>query len=309
MTNEKIKFKFVTCGESWEECIILPSMCSWDIIVKKLAEKFPDVELTCSMFLMHGDNQYFGSGISDSFSFWKMYDSAYSPEDDCIFAVVNDTLVMVRFFLNFNLELHAVVDLITNCSWDDITKAVSAKFSQLSPECIEGISVMSPTTCVDNGTIARDQKTFWDLVWLHNSDNSIMSMLIHGCRAYEFNCELQISRSVRACVKIPEKATWMEVQVIMAASFHLVAGQEVTNMEVIDRDGDSIGGICESLSDLWRRFSKGLEVDPNTVVLVYTEEAVGIGPAHLTDWWYDGRTRGVRGHKYDFRGTSISHYA
>lgn len=299
MTKMKlVKFRFVTNGQSEEKEIELAYMSSWETIISQITEHFLDVESSCTMSLVNGEDQYFGNDISDAFTFWKMYETAYSPEDDCIFAIVNDVLIKVRFFLSFNLDAHAVVDFPANCSWKAVKKIIASKFSQLS-EDIDHVSVMNST---DAEEIASDGKSFWDLVWIHDHDSGITNMMVHGGRAYEVLCQLEVSPVVVEKVKIPQSLAWMDAVKLIKTSLHLMSAQKVTKIEVVDCDGESIGQPCGSVEDLWRKFSRSVEVDPQTKVLVHSSSENSPEDMQLSDWTFDGRAADIHGHKFDFRG-------
>lgn len=277
---------------------MLPYMCGWDVIRNKLSDTCSDVLTSCSMSLLYGDDQPFGGGITDSYTFWKLYECGYSPDDNCIFAVTNDVLVRIRFFLVFDLDAHAIVDLVSNSSWVDICKSISSKFSKLNIDCIEGVSIMNGPQPIE---VAKDQKSFWDLVWHQHCVNSTLNMIVHACRAYLFLCELKISPDVSCEVKIAETTSWRKAVSEIKSALHLTAFQNIIMIEVVDGDGDSIGGPCDNVSDLWRRFSKGMEVDQQTRVLVHCESTADHG-LPLSDLAYDARTNEIHRHKFDYRG-------
>jgi hypothetical protein len=264
----EIRFQYLDSIQIKEFSLTLPYSSSWKILFKSLKEILLDLSSSPYLSLLDGENTVCHDDIHDSYTFWRLYDTIYTQEEGAIFRISNDRIVIIRFFLSFDLNSPCKIEILVNSTWKTILQLLSTKFPNFNPDYVEKVSLLESS---NPEAEARDTKSFWSLFWKHWSEKSKITMVAHTSRCYMIHCQWENSPNVEGMAMIPEDCSFAEAGSTLLAALRLVSTERLTKVQVVDGENDPIGVDCANTNLLIRRYTKHRELDPKVKVLVSTK--------------------------------------
>jgi hypothetical protein len=314
----EIQFQFIDSKNSETKTVTLSHSCSWKTLLKTLQESFPQFTADSLFVSLIDSNQITcHDDIKESYIFWGLYDSVYSQDHGSVFLLSSVKILKIRFFLNFDLNSHCTLSLLSSSSWDDILQLVYSKFNNFNPLTVKKMEFMNTSMTTNSTSIATnstelerdeglecsDTKSFWSLYWkLSETKKTTISFLIYASRCYPIPCEWKnatgSSTRMHGIALISDDISFNETKNALLVALRLVSTEKIEKIQVVDDDNDPIGDDCDSTEVLLRRYKKHSEIAQGVKVLLTT---TSLNP-QFSDPTFDPRTAELSESNTDFLG-------
>jgi hypothetical protein len=319
----QIQFQFIDSKNSETKSVTLSHSCSLKILLKTLKESFSQLnETTTAPFISLIDSHQITchDDIQESYIFWGLYDSVYSQDPGSVFLISKRKILKIRFFLNFDLNSHCNLNILSNSSWNEILTLVSSKFNNFNPFSVKKMEIMNTPSeeevdQEDSLISCSDTESFWSLYFKYSKPLTTLSFLIYASKCYPIPCQWEPhsfnnneschshEKEIHGIAFISEDLTFIETKIAFLTALRLVSTEKIQKIQVVDCDNDPIGDECHSTEVILRRYNKHSIISNGVKVLITTKSF----HPQFSNPTFDPRTAELSERNTDFLGTDISH--